>query len=85
MRWVYVIISASGIVLALLAHTPFWFGLGVAMAALFVLAATLAFAHDRIAGSARAEDLDEFELQQLRDAVRGTGARTGEQSLKEPR
>lgn len=74
MRWLFVAVSLAGVVLAVLSHAPGWFVLGVIIAVTFALAAALAFAHERIAGNSREQELNEFEIDQLRKAMRRQAA-----------
>lgn len=70
MRWLFVAFSLAGVVLAVWTRSPGWFALAVVVAAVSALAAALAFANERIVGHSREQELNEFEIEQLRKAMR---------------
>lgn len=70
MRWILLSITLAAIVVAILTPSPGWLGLALFVTLLGLLGTVFAFAHNRIGDSARAEELNAFELELLRKHVR---------------
>lgn len=67
MRWLLLVLTLFSYAICFTRHSPgamaFWLLVSVVTA----IVATLAFAQFRIAGSARSDELSEYELRQLRE------------------
>lgn len=70
MRWILLAVTLAAIVLAVVTRSPGWFAAGVIVALAGMLLTAFAFAHSRIGSSARPEELNSFELDQLRQRMR---------------
>lgn len=76
MRWLLLVSTVFAFVLCFTRHSAGAWGFWMLVGLVGVLASTLAFAHARIAGSARDESLSAFDLKRLRE---------GKQPLKHER
>ncbi|MHB1618267.1 MAG: hypothetical protein ACYC97_01580 [Metallibacterium sp.] len=70
MPWLGMLVFASGIVIVLVLRGPGWLGLGLLLSFVGGIWAVLALAHARITGSAREEQLNDSQMQVLRDMLR---------------
>ena len=81
MRWLLLVLTVFGLLLALSAHTPGRLGLGLVLLLLGALASVFAFAQARIRGSARDEQLSDQQIAVLKSSLkspaRGTSSDTG--------
>ncbi|MBB6184805.1 hypothetical protein [Oleiagrimonas soli] len=69
-RWILLLLTLSSILLVILTSSPSWMTVGIAGALFGLVATVLAFAQARIGASARGEELNDFEIQQLQQAMR---------------
>lgn len=66
MRWILLGATLGALALAIFGPTPGWVGLGMIALIPAALATVLAFAQTRIELNARPEELNDFEVRQLR-------------------
>lgn len=70
MPWLGVLVFASGMVMLIVLRGPGWLGLGLLLSFVGGIWAVLALAHARITSSARDEQLNDSQVQVLRDMLR---------------